>query len=193
MKVKLGVLLIALLSTMVWAQDGGGLGSMPPPPGGGHDGPPGMHGSRPGFGTWWKNSDMATKLKLSDDQVKRLDETFYSHKMKLIDESADMQKADLQLRSLLEADNPDQSQVMAAVDQVLTARGKVERETTLMMLDFRKVLTVDQWKQLRAMHPMGPGFGGHGMREMRKHGRVGGPGGQPPAPPDGEPAPPSQD
>jgi hypothetical protein len=95
----------------------------------------------------------------------------------------------LNLRQLLDADNPDQSQVMSAVDQVLNARGKVERETTMMLLDFRKVLTVDQWKQLRAMHPMGPGFGGHMHgKEFRRDNR----GGAPPAPPDGG-QPPQQD
>jgi Spy/CpxP family protein refolding chaperone len=124
-----------------------------------------MHGHGE-FGTWWKNSDVVSKLNLTDAQVKQLEDTFYQHKMKLIDERAGMEKADLNLRNLLDADSPDQSQVMAAVDQVLAARGKVEREATMMLLDMRKVLSVQQWKQLREMHPMGPGFGG-GRREFR--------------------------
>jgi len=185
MKTKLVVLAVALLSTMMWAQD-----SAPMPPGGGPGGPPGMgmHGGPRGDFAWWKNSDTVTKLNLSDSQVKQLDQTFYQHRMNLIDQMAAMQKADLNLRQLLDADNPDQAQVMSAVDQVLAARGKVERETTMMLLDFRKVLTVDQWKQLRAMHPMGPGFGGH------MHGRNGNrrPGSAPPAPPEGG-QPPQQD
>jgi Spy/CpxP family protein refolding chaperone len=144
-----------------------------------------MHGPHHEF-TWWKNSDTVSKLGLNDSQVKQLDQTFTQHKMKLIDDTAAMQKADLTLHSLLDADSPDQSQVMAAVDQVLAARGTVERETTMMMLDMRKVLTVDQWKQLRAMHPMGPGFGGHGGPRAMHHGkRGGGPNSAPSAPPDG--------
>jgi Spy/CpxP family protein refolding chaperone len=179
MRTKLGVLLIALLSTMVWAQGPSGPGGPGaqggPPPGG-----PGMHGPHE-FGAWWKNSDVASKLNLTDAQVKQLEDTFYQHKMKLIDERADMEKADLNLRNLMEADNPDQNQVMSAVDQVLAARGKVEREATMMLLDFRKVLSLPQWKQLREMHPMGPGFGG-GRREFRDHHRMSGK-------PDGDAAP----
>jgi Spy/CpxP family protein refolding chaperone len=120
-----------------------------------------MHGPHGEFGTWWKNSDVVSKLNLTDAQVKQLEDTFYQHKVKLIDERAAMEKADLNLRTLMDADNPDQNQVMSAVDQVLAARGRVEREVTMMLLDFRKVLSVQQWKELRDMHPMGPGFGGH--------------------------------
>jgi Spy/CpxP family protein refolding chaperone len=151
----------------------------------------GMHGPHGDF-SWWKNSETVSKLNLSDAQVKQLDQTYVQHKMNLIDDMAAMQKADLNLRTLLDADTPDQTQVMSAVDTVLAARGKVERETTMMMLDFRKVLTVDQWKQLRSMHPMGPGFGGH-MGHGNGRGR--GPGGQPTAPEGGQapPAPQSQD
>lgn len=189
MKRIFGVLLAALLATMAWGQDPG----TPPPGPGGPGGPPlGMHMHGPGM-QWWKNSDTVSKLNLSDTQVKQLDQTFYQHKLNLIDQTASMQKADLNLRQLLDADSPDQTQVMSAVDQVLAARGKVERETTLMMLDFRKTLTVDQWKQLRSMHPMGPGFGGHGFGGSMKgaHPRMhGGPGGPPP---DGGATPPSQD
>ena len=185
MKVRL-LFLIALLSTMVWAQ-GPGLGG---PVGPGGPPPMGMHGPRGDF-SWWKNSETVSKLNLSDAQVKQLDQTYVQHKMNLIDDMAAMQKADLSLRTLLDADTPDQTQVMSAVDTVLAARGKVERETTMMMLDFRKVLTVDQWKQLRSMHHMGPGFGAH-MGHGRRMGGPG-PGGQPPAPQEGGPAPQSQD
>lgn len=184
MRMKLGVLLIALMSVMawgqLWAQDA-------PPAGPGGPGAPGMHGPHHEF-AWWKNSDTVSKLGLNDNQVKQLDQTFVQHKMKLIDDTAAMQKADLNLHSLLDADSPDQTQVMAAVDQVLSARGTVERETTMMMLDMRKVLTVDQWKQLRAMHPMGPGFGRGGPEAMhrdRMRGKSGTGSGAPGAPPDG--------
>jgi Spy/CpxP family protein refolding chaperone len=182
MKTKLGVLLIALLSTMMLAQD------QPPqgPPSGGPGGPPpmGMHGPHP-F-QWWKNSDTVSKLNLSTTQVTELDQTFNQHKTNLKTDMEAMRTADKNLRTLLDQDNPDQTQVTNAANQVLAARGNVERETTMMMLDFRKVLTADQWKQLRAMHPMGPGFGGH----MRGKGWKGGQNQAPPPPDGSEPAPP---
>ncbi len=45
------------------------------------------------------------------------------------------------------------------VDQVLGARGKLEREYTMMNLDLRKVLSLDQWRQLRSIHGQGGAFG----------------------------------
>lgn len=103
------------------------------------------------LGKWWQNSDIARKLQLSDDQISQLDQTFYDHKLKLIDYGADMEKQDLKLQALLDADVPNEGQVEAQVDQVLAARGKLEREFTLMNLDLRKVLSLDQWRQLKTV------------------------------------------
>ena len=183
MKLKLGVLLIALLSTMAWAQEPGG-----PPPGGPGGPPMGGHGPHM---QWWKNSETASKLNLSTTQVTQLDQTFTQHKANLKTDMEAMRTADANLRKLLDQDNPDQAQVTAAANQVLAARGNVERETTTMMLDFRKVLTAEQWKQLRAMHPMGPGFGGRMMHGKNHQGRN--QNGPPPESPDDAPPPPPQD
>lgn len=103
------------------------------------------------LGKWWQNSDIAKRLQLSDGQIGQLDQTFYDHKLKLIDYGADMEKQDLKLQALLDADVPNEGQVEAQVDQVLAARGKLEREFTFMNLDLRKVLSLDQWRQLKAV------------------------------------------
>jgi len=183
MRRTLQVLFFALLvmSMPAWAQDA-------PPPGPGPGGPPmgghGPHGPGPQF---WKNSDTVSKLNLNTTQVTQLDQLFTQHKPNLKTDMTNMRTADQALRNLLDQDNPDQAQVTNAANQVLAARAALERETTTMMLDFRKVLTAAQWKQLREMHPMGPGFGGG-----RKWGMRGGHGGPPPPPPgDDQPAPPA--
>jgi hypothetical protein len=107
------------------------------------------------LGKWWQNSDVAKKLQLSDGQIGQLDQTFYDHKMKLIDYGADMEKQDLKLQTLLDADVPNEGQVESQVDQVLSARGKLEREFTMMNLDLRKVLSLDQWRQLKTIRGQG--------------------------------------
>jgi Spy/CpxP family protein refolding chaperone len=111
------------------------------------------------LGKWWQNSDIAKKLQLSDDQIGQLDQTFYDHKVKLIDFGAEMEKQDLKLQTLLDADVPNEGQVEAQVDQVLAARGHLEREYTLMNLDLRKVLSLDQWRQLKSIRGQSGGFG----------------------------------
>ena len=103
------------------------------------------------MGKWWKDSNIAKKLQLTDGQVTQLDQTFYDHKVKLVDYGAQMEKEDLKLQSLLDADVPNEDQVGTQVDQVLTARGKLEREYTMMNLDLRKVLSVEQWRQLKSI------------------------------------------
>jgi Spy/CpxP family protein refolding chaperone len=134
--------------------------------------------SRSDSGKWWENSDVANRLKLTDAQVAQLDKTFYEHRLKLIDYGADMQKQDLKLQTLLDQDVPNDNQVSAQVDQVLAARGKLEREFTMMNLDLRKVLSVEQWKQLKSIR------GERGMTGGNFFFRRFGPG---EAPPDGPP------
>jgi len=125
------------------------------------------------MGKWWKDSDVASKLQLADDQLQRLDQIFYEHRMKLIDFTADMEKQDLKLQNLLDADVPNDGQIQSQVDQVLAARGRVEREATLMNLDLRKVLSLDQWHQLKAIREK-RGFGGDRLFfRTGPHGSVG--------------------
>ena len=103
------------------------------------------------MGKWWQNSETAKKLQLSEAQISQLDQTFLDHRMRLIEVSAQMEKEDLKLQSLLDADVPNEGQINSQVDAVLGARGKLEREHMMMNLELRKVLSLDQWRQLRSM------------------------------------------
>jgi Spy/CpxP family protein refolding chaperone len=144
------------------------------------------------MGQWWKNPEIASKLQLTDVQVSQLNQVFYDHKMRLIDYGAEMEKQDLKLQNLLDADQPNESQVSTQVDEVLAARGKLEREFTMLSLNLRKVLSLEQWRQLKTMHG-GAGPGGGIMRFKRQFGGPGGPGperGGEPAGPDVAPPPP---
>ena len=143
------------------------------------------------MGQWWKNPEVVSKLQLTDAQVAQLNQVFFDHKMRLIDYGADMEKQDLKLQSLLDADQPNESQVGAQVDQVLTARGKLEREFTMLSLNLRKVLSLEQWRQLKTMRgDAGPGgrimrFKGQSGGRGRGAGEPGGPDAPPPPPPPG--------
>jgi len=133
-----------------------------------------------GFGTWWKNSETVAKLQLTDDQVKKIEAAFYNHRLKLVDLRADLEKQELQLRPLLDADQPDEQRVAVQIDQITMARGRLEKEHAMMMLGMRRVLTVDQWKKLQTMKDerrpgMGPGRRGFGPDRERRPGRGSGP------------------
>ncbi|HZQ67633.1 MAG TPA: periplasmic heavy metal sensor [Terriglobales bacterium] len=137
------------------------------------------------MGKWWQNQEIANKLQLNGSQIAELDQSFLDHKLKLIDYGAEAEKQDLKLQSLLDADVPNEGQIQSQIDQVLNARGKLEREVTLMNLDLRKVLSLDQWRQLKAIRG-DVGMMGHKILFMQKGMGPGvgvrtvGPGGPPP-------------
>jgi Spy/CpxP family protein refolding chaperone len=104
-----------------------------------------------GLGAWWKNSEIVSKLQLSDEQVKKISQTFLDHKLKLIDLQADLEKQELRLQPLMDIDQPDESKVGAQIDLITAARGRLEKQNAMMMLDIRRWLSVEQWKKLKSI------------------------------------------
>jgi protein CpxP len=131
-----------------------------------------------GPGKWWKDAKVVSQVGISDGQAQQIEQIFIDHRMKLIDWMADLQKQELKLESALNADSPDEGQVSFQVDQVVAARGKLEKENALMMLNIRRVLSPDQWKKLQSIRGdmaaggvffhrfVGPHHGAHGADVM---------------------------
>jgi periplasmic protein CpxP/Spy len=145
----IGVLAAGVLS----AQDG-------PPPSGHPNRPPMERAFHGPPGRWWMDPALVQKLGLTADQQKRIDAEFQQSRLKLIDLSAALQKEEAIMDPLLEADRPDESQVLAQIDRVAQARAELEKANARMLLGFRSVLTQDQWKKLQAEDP--PRRGGPG-------------------------------
>ena len=106
-----------------------------------HAGPPGR---------WWMDPGLVQRLGLTADQQKRIDTLFQQNRLKLIDLSAGVQKEEAILEPLLEADRPDESQVLAQIDRVAQARAELEKANARMLLGFRGVLALEQLKRLQA-------------------------------------------
>jgi protein CpxP len=176
------ILVLLLLALPMLAQDQPRPRAMRPGGGGQHGAMmPRMHG--PMDGKWWNNTELAKKLNLTDQQVQQMEQIFQQHRLKLIDQRAVVEKAEVTLQPMLEADRPDETQVLAQIDKVAQARAELEKSNARMLLGIRQVLTADQWKQLKSDMPharrMSPdGFGGRGGRR--------GPDGPPPTPPPSE-------
>ncbi len=161
----------------------------------------GFEGAR---GQWWNNPRMVTQLKLTDDQRKAMDGILQDHRMKLIDLRANLEKAEVTMQPLINADEPNETEILAAIDKVAQARAELEKANARFLLELRAKLTPDQWKQLQTMHQdrmehermrdWGRGQWGHDGRGpgMGGPGQFRGQGGQfhrPPAAPQGAPAP----
>jgi periplasmic protein CpxP/Spy len=127
------------------------------------DGPPPGRPGRPPMerafrrppGRWWTDTALVQKLALTTDQQTRIDMLFQQNRLKLIDLSAALQKEEAVLEPLLEADRPDETMVLSQIDRVAQARAELEKSNARMLLGFRGVLTLDQWKKLQAEGPRG--------------------------------------
>ena len=128
----------------------------------------GMGHGGPGMGMggkWWKNSELVKKLGLSDSQVQQIENIFQDHRLQLIDLRAALEKQEVTLQPLVDAEHPDEAKVTGQIDQVAQARANLEKSNARMLLAIRRVLTVDQWKKLQeqGMGPMrGPRMMGGG-------------------------------
>jgi len=173
--VRLGVALAALLVA------GAAAGAQAPPPPGGGFGYEGRQGAGDGAfgalrGRFWNNPRIVDALKLTDDQRKAMDDILQQHLESLIDLRANAEKAELALRPLINADQLDESRIMAQIDQVAQARAELFKANARFLLAIRSKLTPDQWKQIQAFRAENSGA----FRNWRQ-------GGQAPqtAPPDG--------
>ena len=121
---------------------------------------PGMGG---GMGRWWKNPEMVEKLGVTADQQKKMDDIFQQHRLKLIDVTAAVEREEVTLQPMMEADQPDEARIVAQIDKVAQARAELEKANARMLLGIRRVLTPDQWKKLQAETPR-PGRGPRGQQ-----------------------------
>jgi Spy/CpxP family protein refolding chaperone len=88
------------------------------------------------------------RLDLTPEQRKNIDDIFQQHRLKLIDVEAALQKEELMLEPLVNADPPDDAKVLAQIDRVAQARAELEKANSRMLWQVRRVLTPDQRKQL---------------------------------------------
>ena len=101
-------------------------------------------------GRWWSNPQTAEMLGLTADQVKKMDDIFQQHRLKLIDLNASLEKEETILEPLMTTDQPDDNKVLAQIDRVAQARAELEKANSRMLWSVRRVLTPEQWKKLQS-------------------------------------------
>ena len=136
-------------------------------------GRPGGLPGLPGLGAdWWRNSEVAQSINLTEAQQKQLNDIFTSHRGNLVTLRGNVEAEEKKFHSLLEQQPPQQDQVLAEMTQLQIARNTMEKEFTVMSLSFRSVLTPDQWKKLQELtkERMGRRFGMHEPHGPRPEG-----------------------
>jgi Spy/CpxP family protein refolding chaperone len=100
-------------------------------------------------GEWWKNADTIQKLSLTEDQQKKMDGIFQQSRLTLIDLKANLEKQEVLLEPMLNANPPDSAKALAQIGKVADARAELEKTNAKMLLGIRSVLTADQWTKLQ--------------------------------------------
>jgi len=79
-----------------------------------HDrGPMGGAFRGPDHGRWWDNPRVATEIGLTDAQKKQMDDILQKYKLQLIDLNAALEKQQVILRPMIQADQPDEQRVLS--------------------------------------------------------------------------------
>ena len=205
-RTKFSALLVSLASLLCFsiavpsiAQDWHGHDQDGPPAFAGPGGGPMEHSFRGGeHGRWWDNPHVAQQIGLTDEQKTKMDDIFQQHRLQLIDLNATLEKDEVVLHPLLEADQLDETKILSQIDAIAQARADLEKANARMLFGIRKVLTPDQWKKVQALareHRSRMMEGGRrdwsGPGENGRH-RLTGPNGPkgPDGPGNGQPAPP---
>ena len=123
---------------------------------------------------WW-DGRLVADLNLSTDQREKIRSILRVHRDKLIDERAAVEKAEAEVEDLFAENEIDESKAQPAIDRLVQARSALTRSFTEMGLKLRRVLTMEQWKELQQRRS-------RGERPMRR------PRGDEPKPP-GSPSP----
>src|SRR5580704_2572973 len=142
---------LTIVSTSFAIAQGGYPGGPPGGRGGSHmDG--GMRGGSRIVppGTWWKNPDLVTKLSLTADQQKRMDDILQASRIQLVHIKATLEEQQILLEPMLNANPPDAAKTLAQISTIADTRASLEKANAKMLLGIRGVLTADQWTKLQA-------------------------------------------
>ena len=101
-------------------------------------------------GTFWRDPDWVSRLSLQPEQVKKMEETFRTFRLKLIDVSAALEKDELLLTPLVEQlPGGDSAKLNAQIDKVADDRAELEKTNSKMYIAILQILTPAQWTKLR--------------------------------------------
>ncbi len=101
-------------------------------------------------------STVMQKTGISEVQMRKIQELYRANRDSMIDQRAEVEKAEAALRELLDAAQVDLAAAQRALDRALAARTALSRTSSLMMLKMRQELTQEQWRKLQEIAPPPP-------------------------------------
>lgn len=96
---------------------------------------------------WWTSS-VVTDLGLSEQQQHRVRAIVRSYRDRLFDARNNAQKAEAEVRDLMNERTVNPAAARPAIERLAHARAESTRLFTQMSVDLRTVLTFEQWREL---------------------------------------------
>ena len=104
-------------------------------------------------GVWWNDENMISRLGLTADQRRKMDDILQQFRLQLIDLNAALDKEELVLQPLVAADTLDQAKILAQIDRVAAARAELEKANARLLLGLQQTLTAEQRAKLPRNQP----------------------------------------
>jgi Spy/CpxP family protein refolding chaperone len=101
-------------------------------------------------GRFWQNKSIQDKLKLTPEQIDRIEAIFWQSREKLVSLDHRVQSSQVRLERLL-SEAPVPAGADAAMEEYANSKADLEKATIGMLLRMWRELTPAQWRQLRAI------------------------------------------
>ena len=134
---RLGMACVVALAATLAAPGASALGDERGPGGGG------THHAK-----FWRRDKIRHQLRLTDDEIDKLEDILARNRQRLEDMKADVKKKHATLDALLTDDRTDEATILGQVDLIEHARAKLGKARVTMLLEMRGVLTPEQRRQL---------------------------------------------
>lgn len=127
-------------------------------------------------GRWWENDRLIEAIELSEQQRAEIRDLVYQHARRMIDLTAAVKRAELELANVVEPPALEEAAARRAFAGLQEARRALEQQRFEMLLAVRGVLTGEQWVKIQELR-----------RELRRSRERPGPNGPGQRPPRGGP------
>lgn len=103
-------------------------------------------------GKWWNNKDVAARLKLSDKEIQKLENTYVDHRKRVIKLRAELEEEQFELNNLIDSRTLDEEAILKQARKLESARSTLSSEQFQFFLDVRKLLGFDRYQELKTMY-----------------------------------------
>jgi len=101
---------------------------------------------------WWRSETYQRELRLTTDQVSRLDQIFHASWPTLKQHKHELDRLETGLSKLIAESTAEESQVIEMIDRVEASRSALGRTRSLMLFRMHRVLSPSQRTTLKALH-----------------------------------------